>query len=117
MNLALEGITGVFKRGDFTYCLSSEAAKKQWRLECDQVEQFVTDACELSSGLRSSSQDIYRSYTSWAKEMGVKRVLGHNGLTQRLQKLGVENSKGTNGKRMLSGIAIKQISVSGASGA
>lgn len=117
LNLALEGIAGVFKRGDFTYCLSSEAAKKQWRLECDQVEQFVTDACELSSGLRSISQDIYRSYTSWAKEMGVKRVLGHNGLTQRLQKLGVENSKGTNGKRMLSGIAIKQIAVSGASGA
>ena len=117
LNLALEGIAGVFKRGDFTYCLSSEAAKKQWRFECDQVEQFVTDACELSSGLRSSSQDIFRAYTSWAKEMGVRRVLGHNGLTQRLQKLGVENSKGTNGKRMLSGIAIKQISVSGTSGA
>lgn len=117
LNLALEGIAGVFKRGDFTYCLSSEASKKQWRFECDQVEQFVTDACELSSGLRSSSQDIFRAYTSWAKEMGVRRVLGHNGLTQRLQKLGVENCKGTNGKRMLSGIAIKQISVNGASGA
>jgi len=117
LNLALEGIAGVFRRGEFTHCISSEVAKKQWRFECDQVEQFVTDACDLYSGLKSSSKDIFRSYTSWAKEMGVKRVLGQNGLTQRLQKLGVEPTKGTNGTRMLSGIAIKQISLSGTSGA
>lgn len=109
LNLALEGLAAVFKRGEFTVCSSSEAAKKHWRFECDQVEQFVTDACEIDAGLKSSSMHIFKSYTDWAKEMGVRRMLGHNGLTQRLQRLGVITSRGTNGKRMLSGIAIKSI--------
>lgn len=117
LNLALEGIAGVFNRGEFTYCPSSEAGKKHWRFECDQVEQFVADACELTAGLRSPSQDIFKSYTNWAREMGVRRVLGHNGLTQRLQKLGVEASRGTNGQRLLFGIRIKTISLSDASDA
>ena len=111
LNLALEGIAGVFKRGEFIHCPSSELAKKHWRFECDQVEQFVTDACEIASGLKSSSRNIFQSYTEWAKEMGVKRVLGQNGLTQRLQRLGVERDRGTKGKRMLLGIAIKSISL------
>ena len=117
LNLALEGVAGVFERGEFTYCPSSELAKKHWRFECDQVEQFVTDACEISPKIRSNSNDIFKSYTIWAREMGVKRVLGHNGLTQRLQKLGVETSRGTNGKRVLLGIAIKSTSVGDASDA
>lgn len=117
LNLALEGIAGVFNRSEFTYCPSSEAAKKHWCFECDQVEQFVAEACELIAGLKSRSQDIFKSYTTWAKEMGVKRILGHNGLTQRLQKLGIETSRGTNGQRMLFGIGIKSISLSDASDA
>jgi putative DNA primase/helicase len=117
LNLALEGISGVFNIGEFTHCPSSEAAKKHWRFECDQVEQFVVDACELTAGLRSPSQDIFKSYINWAREMGVRKTLGHNGLTQRLQKLGVETSRGTNGQRMLFGIAIKSISLSDASDA
>jgi len=117
LNLSLEGMAGVFERGEFTHCPSSEIAKKQWRFECDQVEQFVTDTCELASGIRTSSNDIYQSYTNWAKEMGVKRILGHNGLTQRLQKLGVETKRGTNGRRMLSGITIKSVSLNDASDA
>lgn len=117
LNLALEAMAGVFERGEFTHCPSSETAKRHWRFECDQVEQFVTDACAINPTLRSSSSDIFKSYTNWAKEMGVKRTLGHNGLTQRLQKLGVEPDRGTNGKRMLLGIAIKSISLSDASDA
>jgi putative DNA primase/helicase len=70
LNLALEGIAGVFKRGEFTHCPSSEMAKKNWRFECYQVEQFVTDACEIASELRSHSQDIFKSYMDWAKERG-----------------------------------------------
>ncbi len=55
--LALEGMAGVFERTEFTYCTLSEMAKKHWRFECDQVEQFLTDACDL----RSSSHDIFKS--------------------------------------------------------
>lgn len=117
LNLALEGIAGVFERGEFTHCPSSELAKKHWRFECDQVEQFISDACDTGPELKSTSHDIFKSYTNWAKEMGVKRVLGHNGLTQRLQKLGVETSRGTNGKRVLLGITMKSISISDASDA
>jgi putative DNA primase/helicase len=117
LNLALEGIAGVFERGEFIHCPSSELAKKHWRFECDQVEQFISDACDTGPGLKSTSHDIFKSYTNWAKEMGVKRVLGHNGLTQRLQKLGVETSRGTYGKRLLLGITMKSISISDTSDA
>ena len=88
LNLALEGIAGIFNRGEFTHCPSSEAAKKYWRFECDQVEQFVADACELAAGLKSSSQDIFKSYTNWAREMGVRKVLGH-----KISELGTERQK------------------------
>ncbi len=109
LNLALEGLAGIFERGEFIQCPSSDVAKKHWRFECDQIEQFVADACELAVELKSCSQDIFRSYTHWAKEMGIKRVLGHHGLTQRLLLLGVETVRGAHGKRMLSGIAIKLV--------
>lgn len=110
LNLALKGIAAVFERGEFTHCPSSEVAKKYWRIECDQVEQFVADVCEIGAGFKCSSSNIFQSYVIWAKEMGIKRSLGHNELTQRLCRLGVEPKRGTNGNRMLLGIAIKPMS-------
>lgn len=110
LNLALKGIAAVFEKGEFTHCPSSEMAKKYWRVECDQVEQFLADVCEIGAEFKCSSSNIFQSYVFWAKEMGIKRVLGKNGLTQRLQRRGIEPYRGTNGNRMLLGIAIKPIS-------
>ena len=47
----------------------------------------------LILGLDQAVATSLNLYTEWAKEMGVKRVLGQNGLTQRLQKLGVVSNR------------------------
>jgi putative DNA primase/helicase len=108
LNLALEGMTGVFERSGFTSCHSSEEAKEKWRSECDQVIQFLEDCCHLSPTSQVPSKAIFHSYTEWARQMGIKKTLGHNGLIIRLQRMGIERDR-TASTRLLKGIELKEV--------
>ncbi|GKT10538.1 phage/plasmid primase, P4 family [Desulforhabdus sp. TSK] len=107
LNLALQAIGEVFLRGEFTRKPSSEEAKKEWRLDCDQVAQFVEENCEIRSGLQVASQQIYSRYERWASDAGVKKLLNRKNFTTRLVRLGAELTRGTLGTRMIAGIALK----------
>ena len=65
LNLALVAIAGVFRRGEFTKAASVEERKKEWRLDCDQVAQFVEDRCALSSEFFETSYKLYNAYEDW----------------------------------------------------
>ncbi|WP_243363844.1 DNA primase family protein [Fundidesulfovibrio terrae] len=107
MAMALEALAEVIQRGEFTRTESCEAAKKEWRLDSDQVAAFVEDQCVLEPGLHTPSGYIYTDYKSWAEEAGGGPLLGRKKFTSRLQRLGVQLHKSTGGVRMLAGIALK----------
>ncbi|MCE5333609.1 MAG: phage/plasmid primase, P4 family, partial [Desulfobacteraceae bacterium] len=65
LNLALDAIAEVLKRGIFTRVESCEDAKAEWRLDADQVAQFLEDRCACGEGLTSPSREIYEAYRVW----------------------------------------------------
>lgn len=106
LNLALHAIAGVLTRKAFTEPASSLAAKASWKLESDQVAQFVEECCLLHKDYEISSQEVYARYKSWAQEAGSFRPLNRKNFTNRLKRFGVEPFKGTGGRRMLFGLQL-----------
>ena len=108
LNAALDAMAGVLRTGEFTRCVSSEEAKKEWRLECDQGAQFVEDACITGVDLKITSNQLYKAYLEWANSAGIRKTLNRKNFTQRLVRLGMENYRGTRGTRMLAGISLPE---------
>lgn len=92
LNLCLAAYAQALQRG-FTSPASSEAAKNDWRLETDQVAQFVEDTCTREGGHREKSSSVYTQYKNWVDLNGVKQPVSHKTLRDRLTKLGFGNKK------------------------
>ncbi len=107
MNLALFAFAEVLKCGTFTEPQSCLDAKQEWRVEADQVAQFVEDRCVLEpthAGIESAA--LYAEYKSWADDAGITRKLNRKNFANRLVRLGCKLHKGTGGKRLIKGIRI-----------
>jgi len=87
LNLTLTAYARALVDG-FTQPESSEAAKKEWRLEADQVASFVDDACQRDRDSRTPAGDVFRAYQSWAAENGIVKTVSAKGLRDRLTRLG-----------------------------
>ncbi|MBU2645347.1 hypothetical protein KKI24_11630 [bacterium] len=112
LNLALEGLTRLFKNGDCTHVAECEEAKRAWQLESDQAAQFVEEECIIGTAYSVESGVLYRAYERWASRVGVDKRLKQRNLTIRLQRFGVVAGKGGKGVRQLSGIALAPDAVS-----
>jgi putative DNA primase/helicase len=106
LNLALIGAKRVITNGGFTVPASSIVAANQWRLESDQAAQFIEEVCERSAGQEIASGELYEQYRAWARESGIRNLLGRNNFSVRLQKLGFPLKKGTKGSRYIRGLKI-----------
>ena len=106
LNIALRGATRLLVRKDFTECPSSDAIKDEWRLEADQVRQFVEECCAEKPDERVASRTIFSSYQVWAREAGINRTVSKNTFSSRLQGLGFLNRKGTKGERQVVGLEL-----------
>lgn len=107
LNLALDALSRLLDRGEFTQCKSSETAKDKWRYEADQVAQYVNERCEVGPWLSTPSATVWKGYVSWAEAAGIKQTVNRNTLTNRLQRLGVSLAKGDRGVRLLKGICVR----------
>lgn len=108
LNVALEAFKGVIVNGKFTEPQSCHEAKQEWRLQSDQVAQFVDEKCALEPQLETASNMVYSLYKLWAMEAGIRHKLNHKNFTTRLMKLGVKTKRGTGGTRMLVGIGLRE---------
>jgi putative DNA primase/helicase len=87
LNMCLEAYSLALARS-FTQPESSDAAKKEWRLEVDQVAQFVEDCCEAQGEGRAKVGDVYTAYNFWASENGISKTMAQKGFRDRLTRLG-----------------------------
>lgn len=104
LNLALEALAGVIARGYFTQTVSSDDAKKEWRLNADQCAEFAADRCRFSPGFYIESKHLYEDYKRWAEEAGIRKTLNRKNFTQRISRFGAKPGKGTGGTRVLFGV-------------
>ena len=74
--------------GGFTEPQSSEDAKKEWRLEADQVALFVDATCQLDPDAMTPTGDVFQAYRSWAADNGINKTMSQKGLRDRLIRLG-----------------------------
>jgi putative DNA primase/helicase len=88
LNLALAAIGDVLAGGAFVEPASMMQARRDWRLEADQVLQFVEDCCHLGPG-EVRKGVLYRDYKDWALEVGVQRTLSQKSFSNRLARAGV----------------------------
>jgi putative DNA primase/helicase len=84
LTLALGAVRGVILKGAFTDVVSSQAAKREWQLNCDQAAQYFEERLQKSPVGKVGSTVLYQDYRDWANEQGVNRVLTQKTLVQRL---------------------------------
>jgi putative DNA primase/helicase len=87
LNRALKAYAVALTNG-FTSPASSEAAKQEWRLEADQVAQFVDDVCTRDPQARSTIGEVFTAYRDWAGQSGIIKTMSKKGLRERLTRLG-----------------------------
>ncbi|KZY36534.1 hypothetical protein A3754_01980 [Alcanivorax sp. HI0083] len=103
LNLALNAYAGVVARGAFTIPESCKAARNRWRLEADQVAQFVDDECEVDPIGRIEPKRLFNAYSQWATESGISKKLSLKGFSDRLEALGFQRYR-TGKARYITGI-------------
>jgi P4 family phage/plasmid primase-like protien len=109
LNLALAGLGRLTERRAFTSCASSVDMAKKWRVEADQVAQFVDECCAPVAGAAIESAALYHKYDEWADGEGIHRKLNRKNFTTRLENQGFHAGKGTGGKRMIYGILLQSV--------
>ena len=105
LNLALSAFAGVIQRGHFTIPASCVRAKDEWRIEADQIRQFVIERCTLECGASVATGTLYSAYKSWAEDAGIRQILTKNKFSSRVQRLGGKRGR-TSGVRFLEGIRL-----------
>ena len=105
LNMSLAAYSEALGRG-FTDPESSRQAKEEWRLEADQVAQFVDDVCERSALGKVGSQKLYDTFTSWASDQGIGQKVKQKSFVDRLERLGFGRTRDRHGK-YVSGLEIR----------
>jgi P4 family phage/plasmid primase-like protien len=99
LNFALAGLADLLTTGQFVTVESSNKAIDEWRLEADQVAQFVTDKTCRTKGEFVAADQLYSSYRSWAEDAGIHRLVSKKTFGTRLERLGYARARGTKGSR------------------
>ena len=105
LNMAMTAYAHAVEHG-FTLPASCEAARNAWRLEADQVAQFVEEECTVDplGFTRVEPQKLFNSYRDWARDSGISKTVGMRAFRDRLTVLGYQGTK-SNGVRYIVGLS------------
>tara|TARA_R110001606_G_scaffold399249_1_gene582730 strand:+ start:2765 stop:5170 length:2406 start_codon:yes stop_codon:yes gene_type:complete len=87
LNMVLAAYEQALRFG-FTEPASSRRAKDEWRLEADQVAQFVDDTCSRVPSGEVQSQRLYDTFSHWANDQGIGQKVKQKSFIDRLTRLG-----------------------------
>lgn len=102
LSLALDAYADALQHG-FTMPESCQQAREKWRLEADQVAQFVDDECVPDPAGRIKPQSLFNAYVEWAQDNGIHKRLTQKSFGDRLVMLGFERKK-SDGTRYIAGL-------------
>jgi putative DNA primase/helicase len=90
----------------FTMPESSKKARDEWRLEADQVAQFVEECCVRLPSSSIRPQMLFDHYRQWAEQNGIHKTLSMKSFRDRLSRLGFGKGRDRHGK-LVEGIALQ----------
>lgn len=96
LNMALAAYARALKHG-FTMPESCRQAREEWRLEADQVQQFIESECSRDPASEMRAQELFNFYRMWAQDNNIHRTLTMKSFRDRLDRLGFgkrRNEKG-----------------------
>ena len=99
LNFALDGLAELLKTGQFVTPQSSVHAAQEWRLQADQVAQFVGERTQKGIGAFWATDSLYSAYRDWAEESGIKHLVSKKMFSIRLTRLGYVSGRGSRGSR------------------
>lgn len=112
LNLALAAYAEALEHG-FTMPASCKAARDSWRLEADQVAQFVESECTTDPMAATVEPGkLFNAYRDWAGECGISKTVALRSFGDRLKILGYQTSK-SGGRRIIRGLRCDRISFGG----
>ena len=107
LNLALAAYAGALKNG-FTIPASSQQARDEWKLETNQVAQFVIDKCDEKPDAAENFKDLYICYQGWVHRNHLTKPLPAKTFSIRMQRLGfISGKSGPN--RKFKGLQLKKL--------
>ena len=104
-NLALNAYAGATEDG-FTIPTSATEATEEWKIEADQVAEFVSDACTTVAEGVTPTATLFNQYVRWCNFNQIRNVLTINSFSTRMKKLGYQPSK-SGSVRTFRGLALK----------
>ena len=104
LNLALAAYARALKNG-FTIPASSTQARDEWKLETNQVAQFVIDKCDERPETAENFNELYRCYQGWVHRNHLTSLTPKT-FSSRMQRLGFNNSK-SGPNRKFKGLQLK----------
>lgn len=107
LNLALEAYAWAISFDGFATPSSSIKAVEDWKLESDQVAQFLAEECVKQPGTKFPVKDLYDAFKNWADNSGIKNACKKKTFSQRMQNLGAVSER-TGEDRFLSGFYCKR---------
>ena len=92
LSLALGAYARAIAHG-FTIPKSAIQASQDWKVETDQVAEFVSDACTTLAEGVTPIATLYKSYLKWCNLNQMRNVLTTKSFSTRMTKLGYHRSK------------------------
>lgn len=98
MSRAMDALGTLIERdGRFTDAPSCEEAKKSWRADNNNVEQFLQDSVYPNPDGRVAVQPLYDAYTGWFATTGLRGQLGRQQFARRVEAAGLQKLRMSEG--------------------
>lgn len=110
LNMALDAYAEALVHG-FTEPSSSARSKQEWKLEADQVAQFIDDACMIDPEGEVNITKLYGRYQIWTTGQGINKPLGIKSFRDRLSRLGYGHKRRSDGK-YVTGLTVREFPMS-----
>jgi len=110
LNLALNAYAAALNNG-FTTPISCTKVREEWRLNADQVAQFVLDECETDLKGKETIRDLFSAYKYWAHENGIHRLLTMKSFSERLALNGFGKARSSNARYVTGLVLISPSSI------
>lgn len=104
---AVAGLRAVLARGNFTEPTSVAEATQRFADESDPVRTFLRDTTAPDPDGWITRADIWRIYTTWVSDSGIRSPLARTQLYQRLEAAGASDRK----RRGVRGFAGRRLTV------
>lgn len=92
LNYALSSYANALVHG-FTAPPSSIEAKRKWRIEADQVAQYVQERCVVDPTGEIEVGDLYARFRLWAVDAGIRQIVGKQAMGDRLELQGFKRKR------------------------